>query len=98
MVNPLAGGYANADVGTVQLPDSSVYKGEIRGGLFNGHGKLTWRDGSYYEGEFEDGLMHGRGVLTFGAQQGGGALEGLWFNGEYIDNVESCGEEVQQPI
>ncbi|MBW1739455.1 MAG: MORN repeat-containing protein, partial [Deltaproteobacteria bacterium] len=27
------------------LPDSSIYEGYFKGGLFNGHGILVWRDG-----------------------------------------------------
>ena len=50
--------------GTAKLPDSSVYEGEFRNGLFNGKGTLTQRNGTCYEGEFRDGLFEGRGKLA----------------------------------
>jgi hypothetical protein len=44
---PVKDGY-----GTAKLPDSSVYEGNFKNGLFNGHGKLTCRNGTTYEGEY----------------------------------------------
>ena len=36
--------------GKTALPDSSVYEGEFKNGLFNGKGVLTWRNGNRYDG------------------------------------------------
>ncbi|MFA5260449.1 MAG: hypothetical protein WC450_04400 [Candidatus Omnitrophota bacterium] len=47
--------------GTANLPDSSVYEGEFKDGLFHGKGKLTWRNGDTLEGEFKNGLINGKG-------------------------------------
>lgn len=48
---------------SMQLPDGSVYSGNLIENKFHGHGKLTWSDGDTYEGEFESGLFSGQGEL-----------------------------------
>ena len=63
------------------LPDSSIYEGYFKGGLFNGHGILVWRDGSRYEGEFKDGLMNGKGILTH--------RTGSIYSGEFKDGLRN---------
>jgi len=49
---------------TVKLPDSSIFEGEIKSGLFNGKGRLNWRNGDIYEGDFFNGLIEGHGKLV----------------------------------
>jgi len=65
--------------GALQLPDSSVYEGETKDGVFHGKGKLTWSNGSVYQGEFKNGLMHGKGThkLISGAYYKGSMKQGL---------------------
>jgi hypothetical protein len=45
------------------LADGGLYDGELRKGLLDGKGRLSWPSKSYYEGEFKDGLFHGKGLL-----------------------------------
>lgn len=51
-----------ARFGAVRLPDSGLYRGELRDGRMDGRGSIVWRDGTRYDGRFADGLMHGSGV------------------------------------
>ncbi|MDD2688968.1 MAG: hypothetical protein PHT41_02290 [Candidatus Omnitrophica bacterium] len=67
--------------GKAQLPDSSVYQGNFKNGMFDGKGALIWTNGSKYEGEFKDGLMNGKGVFT---QRNGDKYEGDFKDG-YMD-------------
>jgi len=81
----------------IQLPDSGLYEGELKNGLLNGHGKLTWRNGDSYVGEFRNGLMHGKGKHVFvnSAVYEGEYADGLW-NGKgkivYFSGDEYRGE------
>jgi hypothetical protein len=63
----------------VRLPDNSTYTGELKNGLFHGHGELNWADGSHYVGEFQNGLMHGEGELieVNGTRQKGQFIDGM---------------------
>jgi len=65
---------------TVNLPDSSVYKGDIKNNLFHGTGELRWRNGDIYQGMFKNGLMSGKGHLqrTSGEQYSGEFKLGLY--------------------
>jgi len=77
----------------VQLPDSGMYEGELKNGLLNDHGKLTWRNGDTYVGEFRDGLMHGKGKYIFvnsGVYEGE-VEDGLWGGKGHM--VYSTGDE-----
>src|SRR3989338_1678469 len=65
--------------GKAQLPDSSVYDGNFKNGLFNGKGTLTRRDGARYEGEFKDGLFDGKGIVNHS--------NGVKYEGEFKDGL-----------
>ncbi len=41
------------------------YVGDIRNGVPNGQGILTFPDGEKYEGEFKDGKKNGQGTYTW---------------------------------
>ncbi len=51
-------------IGEAALPDSSIYQGEFKDGLFHGAGVITWDNSDRYEGSFSQGLLHGFGVQT----------------------------------
>ena len=63
-----------------ELPDSSLYEGPVKSGLFHGVGKLTWRNGRVYQGEFFEGKMSGKAELTTSA--------GDVYIGEFQDGLE----------
>ncbi len=63
--------------GRAALPDSSLYEGEFKDGLFHGKGTLIWPDGERYEGEFDQGLWNGNGALYF--------FNGDVYRGEFVD-------------
>ncbi len=63
----------------VQLPDGSIYFGEIQDGRFHGQGKLLWSNGARYEGGFSNGLAQGHGVMEFAD---GARYEGDFKNGQ----------------
>ncbi len=48
---------------TFQFSTGAVYKGEMKDGKFNGHGKFTKPGGLYYDGQYSNGLKHGKGIL-----------------------------------
>ncbi|MFT5117958.1 MAG: hypothetical protein ACI9NY_001491 [Kiritimatiellia bacterium] len=45
------------------LADGGAYDGELRKGLLEGKGRISWPSKNYYEGEFLAGLFHGKGIL-----------------------------------
>ena len=45
--------------------DDLSYVGEVKGGVPNGEGTMTWSDGEKYVGEFKDGVPHGQGTYTW---------------------------------
>ena len=47
----------------LEFSTGAIYKGEIKDGKFNGHGKFIKSDGLYYDGEYLNGLKHGKGIL-----------------------------------
>lgn len=51
------------------------YAGELRDGVRDGYGKLTWANGDYYEGDFKNGLRHGTGTFC---EKGGRKYQGSW--------------------
>lgn len=65
--------------GKTQLPDSSVYEGEFKNGLFNGKGILTWSNAACYKGEFKNGLMDGKGNYV--------GSDGSKYEGDYKDGI-----------
>jgi len=67
-----------AETTDIHLPDSSVYRGELKNGVFDGKGKLTWRNGQEYTGDFKNGMMNGVGVfnLSNGSRYRGEFAEG----------------------
>ena len=42
-----------------------TYEGELKDGVFQGKGKLTWKNGTFYEGGFVNGKREGYGIRTF---------------------------------
>ena len=85
----------------IHLPDGSVYFGETKENLFNGHGTQKWSDGAFYEGNFTDGKYNGLGVLkntiyTYegefkdGVPHGRGNISyknGLSYEGEFLNGL-----------
>lgn len=47
-----------------ELPDGSVYDGDMLNQRFHGQGELVWKGGSNYEGEFKNGVFHGKGKIS----------------------------------
>jgi hypothetical protein len=47
----------------IMMPDSAIYDGEYKNGLFHGKGTMVWRNGAVYNGGFKNGLFHG--VATY---------------------------------
>ena len=41
------------------------YEGEMKDGLANGSGKISYANGPRYEGEWQNGERYGRGTFTF---------------------------------
>lgn len=52
-------------VDTVLLDDGSLYMGQIRDSLFNGHGMCIYADGTVYEGSWKDGLWDSLGTVIY---------------------------------
>ncbi|MBB5211904.1 C13 family peptidase [Microbulbifer hydrolyticus] len=61
--------------GGTELPDGSVYNGEMEGGLFHGEGELIWPDGREYRGGFRKGMLGGQGKFTY--------ADGCIYEGEF---------------
>ena len=59
------------------------YHGQIKDGLRNGKGRITWTtgpsNGHIYEGEWKDDAMHGKGLYIF---TNGKRYKGDWFEGD----------------
>lgn len=76
------------------LPDSGIYFGGYKNGLFHGKGEIVWSNGERYVGEFKDGRFDGNGKITFsnGDHYEGDFVKGLFHgkgtltrkNGTYI--------------
>lgn len=63
----------------------SDYQGEMENGLYQRHGKITYKGGHAYEGEFDQGLMHGKGTFTW--------ADGTVYSGDFSQgNVTGVGE------
>ncbi len=56
---------AQGDIGSVLLPDGSVYDGPLVDGLFHGEGEIVSPSGDRVAGEFEKGLLHGHAEAAF---------------------------------
>ena len=54
------------------------YQGDVKNGVPNGLGSLTYPDGSKYVGEYKDGRLNGQGTSTW---SDGGEYVGSWKNG-----------------
>lgn len=48
----------------LQLPDGSIYSGELFHGDPHGVGKMVWSDGRTYRGKWQFGQPHGHGVMS----------------------------------
>ena len=59
------------------------YHGQIKDGLRNGKGRITWTvgdsKGNIYEGEWKDNAMHGKGLYIF---TNGRRYKGDWYEGD----------------
>jgi len=64
----------------LQLSDGASYHGELKNGVFHGHGILTLSNGTVYEGEFQEGVLNGKGTRTTTA---GDYYEGEFKDGDY---------------
>lgn len=64
----------------IMMPDSGVYEGEYKDGLFHGKGTLVWRNGSVYKGDFKNGLFHGNARLIY--------ANGNVYEGGFADGME----------
>ncbi|GHU89885.1 hypothetical protein FACS1894202_08810 [Clostridia bacterium] len=60
-----------------------TYSGELRGGLFEGEGVLSFRNGDTFSGNFTGGRMSGRGVFR--------GREGWSFEGDFADGAVNGG-------
>jgi len=71
-----------SDVENVLYPYGE-YHGQMRDGLRNGKGRITWTvessKGDIYEGEWKDDAMHGKGLYIF---SNGKRYKGDWYEGD----------------
>lgn len=65
-------------VGTVELPNKVVYRGEFKDGKIAGKGSLTFENGDVYDGEVVNGLAHGKGTFTW--KKTGNTYTGMFRN------------------
>jgi hypothetical protein len=75
-----------------------LYTGALRGGKFNGHGKIVYDNGEAYEGGFAAGQFEGNGIFTSNA---GWRFEGKFHEGILLSGVfkdESGTVKVDQHI
>ncbi len=93
----------NTYAAQINLPDGSIYSGEINNGLFNGYGELQLSEDDVYKGYFKDGKYHGEGILNTlnysyegnfenGLMTGNGSLQykdGLSYIGGFANNPMS---------
>lgn len=83
-----------------RLPDGSVYFGEMKDGIFEGHGTQVFQDGAKYTGEFSKGLYNGHGKyesllynydgdFSNGLCHGHGIYEALLYtyDGNFVDGM-----------
>ena len=64
--------------GSFHFDDGSKYTGQLKNGLFHGHGIRVWEDGTIYTGDWKDGIIHGHGRILY---PGGVEYIGSWKNG-----------------
>jgi len=64
----------------IMMPDSGVYEGSYKEGLFHGNGIMVWRNKSSYEGEFLNGMFHGEGKIN--------SINGNVYEGEFSNGLE----------
>jgi len=79
----------------VKYKGGITYDGDIKRGMANGKGAMTWGDGAVYVGEFKDDKNHGVGKMTWadGAVYEGESKHGVkhgkgkytWPNGEVYE-------------
>ena len=63
--------------GYKQLPDGSLYKGELKYGVIrDGQGHNKWSDGREYTGQWFNDQPHGKGMLVF--------PDGTVYRGEFV--------------
>lgn len=69
--------------------DGSVYEGQFRNDMRDGHGTCHWVDGTWYEGDWRDDRPHGngRGLMIHG-QYFEGQIEGNRLIGNILMRVE----------
>ena len=71
---------ATNDYVKIRQADGSVYEGELKDGMFNGKGILSYPNGDRYEGTFINGLLNGTGSFL---GRHGATYQGGFSNGEY---------------
>ena len=62
-----------------ELPDGTVYSGQMSHRRLEGRGLLVYPDGETYDGFFRHSRKHGFGVQRYAD---GSVYEGLWVHGE----------------
>jgi hypothetical protein len=53
------------EIHVLHLPNGDVYEGELKDGLYNGQGTMTYANGDVYEGEWKNGERNGHGKMTY---------------------------------
>ncbi|KAA0154140.1 hypothetical protein FNF27_07505 [Cafeteria roenbergensis] len=66
--------------GEYRSATGATFVGELKEGLYDGHGVYSWPDGAQYTGEWQAGLMHGEGSYRSGA---GVTWVGTFYRGRY---------------
>ena len=67
---------------TIEFQNGEVYEGDMKGGLFQGRGKMSHakeKGGGYYDGMWFKGKKQGRGVRVY---SDGSKFVGDFFEGE----------------
>ena len=77
-----------------KLDNSDVYTGEMKEGLIQGKGKMTYKNGDTYEGEFRHNRRHGNGTYTF--KKTGESYEGQWNNNLFVKGKKKSKENKQE--
>lgn len=67
-------------VDTLLLDDGSLYIGQVRDSLLNGHGRCIFPDGTVYEGDWKDGLWDGEGIVIY--------PDGDIYRGEFHNHIK----------
>ena len=72
---PFRKGKFSGEKGVMHYPDGSIYAGDWRASLQEGHGRMTDADGTSYVGAWHKGRRHGNGEVTF---KNGNRMRAFW--------------------